>query len=319
MPIAPAPYAAPAAYYFPRIPRMSAVEVSKGPAAIKYGPQTVAGAISMLSEPIPDATGRVGGKLDLLGGDFDTFRGHGLDRRVHRDGARLRRGAQPRDAAGEQLGLQGARLGRRHGLQDPGLRGQGRAAAGGGLGRGAVARAEAAVFGRGVGRNLRRPDARRLPRRSAAALPGQPARRAERRALDLPGDAPDRLHRPARPDDDRVRTEDRAGLVQAERRPQCRGYRLHEPERDPRGPRDLCDRVRGDRRRARHVERGGRAPGAQQQSRVLRDRRADGARLLVRGLGRRAPARGVGPLPRGRGGPLPERRPLPDGRRPDAV
>ena len=70
MPIAPAPYAAPAAYYFPRIPRMSAVEVSKGPAAIKYGPQTVAGAISMLSEPIPDATGRVGGKLDLLGGDF---------------------------------------------------------------------------------------------------------------------------------------------------------------------------------------------------------------------------------------------------------
>ena len=58
--------------------------------------------------------------------------------------------------------------------------------------------------------------------------------------------------------------------------------------------------------------------GAQQQSRVLRDRRADGARLLVRGLGRRAPARGLGPLPRGRGGPLPERRPLPDGRRADA-
>ncbi|MBK7904200.1 MAG: TonB-dependent receptor plug domain-containing protein [Proteobacteria bacterium] len=37
VPIAPAPYSAPAAYYFPRIPRMSAVEVSKGPAAIKYG------------------------------------------------------------------------------------------------------------------------------------------------------------------------------------------------------------------------------------------------------------------------------------------
>ena len=78
VPIAPAPYAAPAAYYFPRIPRMSAVEVSKGPAAIKYGPQTVAGAISMLSEPIPDATGRISGKLDLLGGNYDTFRGHGL-------------------------------------------------------------------------------------------------------------------------------------------------------------------------------------------------------------------------------------------------
>jgi Fe(3+) dicitrate transport protein len=78
VPIAPAPYSAPAAYYFPRIPRMSAVEVSKGPAAIKYGPQTVAGAISMLSEPIPDVTDRASGRLDLLGGNHDTFRGHGL-------------------------------------------------------------------------------------------------------------------------------------------------------------------------------------------------------------------------------------------------
>jgi Fe(3+) dicitrate transport protein len=74
--IAPAPYAAPAAYYFPRIPRMSAVEVSKGPAAIKYGPQTVAGAIGMFSTPIPDVP--IGGRLELLGGDFDTFRGYGL-------------------------------------------------------------------------------------------------------------------------------------------------------------------------------------------------------------------------------------------------
>lgn len=78
VPIAPAPYAAPAAYYFPRIPRMSAVEVSKGPAAIKYGPQTVAGAIGMFSTPIPDEVGGIGGRLELLGGDFDTFRGYGL-------------------------------------------------------------------------------------------------------------------------------------------------------------------------------------------------------------------------------------------------
>jgi len=77
--IAPAPYAAPAAYYFPRMPRMASVEVSKGPAAIKYGPQTVAGALGMYSTPIPDeGTGRVGGRLDLFGGDFGTFRGHGL-------------------------------------------------------------------------------------------------------------------------------------------------------------------------------------------------------------------------------------------------
>ena len=79
VPIAPAPYAAPAAYYFPRIPRMSAVEVSKGPAAIKYGPQTVAGAIGMYSSPIPDdAAGGLGGRVELLGGDFETYRGYGL-------------------------------------------------------------------------------------------------------------------------------------------------------------------------------------------------------------------------------------------------
>jgi len=77
--IAPAPYAAPAAYYFPRIPRMTGVEVSKGPAAIKYGPQTVAGALGLYSAPIPeDPAGGVNGKLQLLGGEFGTFRGHAL-------------------------------------------------------------------------------------------------------------------------------------------------------------------------------------------------------------------------------------------------
>ncbi|HET7202435.1 MAG TPA: TonB-dependent receptor [Steroidobacteraceae bacterium] len=79
VPIAPAPYSAPSAYYFPRMPRMAAVEVSKGPAAIKYGPQTVAGALGMYSTPIPDdPAGGVGGRLDLLGGDFGTYRVHGL-------------------------------------------------------------------------------------------------------------------------------------------------------------------------------------------------------------------------------------------------
>lgn len=52
--ITPAPYSAPAAYYFPMTRRMVGVEVFKGPSAIQYGPQTIGGAINMLSWPIPD-------------------------------------------------------------------------------------------------------------------------------------------------------------------------------------------------------------------------------------------------------------------------
>ena len=79
VPIAPAPYSAPAAYYFPRLQRMSAIEVSKGPAAIQYGPQTVAGSVGMYSSPIPGSPGAgLGGKLDLIGGERGGLRGHGL-------------------------------------------------------------------------------------------------------------------------------------------------------------------------------------------------------------------------------------------------
>lgn len=79
VPIAPAPYSAPGAYYFPRPQRMSGIEVSKGPAAIQYGPQTVAGAIALFSAPIPGApdTGPHGA-LDLLGGEHGSLRGHGI-------------------------------------------------------------------------------------------------------------------------------------------------------------------------------------------------------------------------------------------------
>lgn len=56
--IGPSPYSAPAAYYFPVSTRMTAVEVFKGPAAIKHGPQTVAGAINLVTRQIPEFSDR---------------------------------------------------------------------------------------------------------------------------------------------------------------------------------------------------------------------------------------------------------------------
>lgn len=51
--VGPAPYSAPAAYYFPLIDRMRTVRVVKGPSAIVYGPQTVGGAIDLVTREIP--------------------------------------------------------------------------------------------------------------------------------------------------------------------------------------------------------------------------------------------------------------------------
>ena len=71
--IAPAPYAASSAYYFPTQRRMSAVEVLKGPAAVAVGPRTTGGAMNMISTPIPDA---MGANLDVRGGDYGTLDAH---------------------------------------------------------------------------------------------------------------------------------------------------------------------------------------------------------------------------------------------------
>ena len=72
--IAPAPYSAPAAYYFPIITRMSQVRVIKGPASIAYGPQTVGGAIDLVTRPIPTDTS---GGLDAALGEYGYGKAHG--------------------------------------------------------------------------------------------------------------------------------------------------------------------------------------------------------------------------------------------------
>lgn len=69
--IAPAPYAAPAAYYFPSVHRMSSVEVRKGSSQIKYGPYTTGGAINFISSRIPY---EFSGKAEIGVGQFNSQR-----------------------------------------------------------------------------------------------------------------------------------------------------------------------------------------------------------------------------------------------------
>ncbi|HSN70933.1 MAG TPA: TonB-dependent receptor [Steroidobacteraceae bacterium] len=73
--IAPAPYAAPAAYYFPTMARMSAVEIRKGSASVRSGPRTTGGAMNLISTPIPGEG--LNGYGNVMFGEDETLLGHG--------------------------------------------------------------------------------------------------------------------------------------------------------------------------------------------------------------------------------------------------
>lgn len=70
---APAPYSAPAAYYFPNVAQMEAIEVLKGSSQVQYGPFTTGGAINLVSTPIPNS---FSGKANISYGSKNTFKSH---------------------------------------------------------------------------------------------------------------------------------------------------------------------------------------------------------------------------------------------------
>jgi Fe(3+) dicitrate transport protein len=72
--IAPAPYSAPSAYYFPHTGRMAGIEIIKGAAGVRYGPRTQGGSLNLLSTPVPD---------EPLAGQIDVWFGDEEQRRVH--------------------------------------------------------------------------------------------------------------------------------------------------------------------------------------------------------------------------------------------
>jgi len=71
--ISPAPYAAPAAYYFPHAGRMAGVEVIKGAAGVRYGPRSQGGSLNLLSTPVPED---LSGRVTVWAGDENTRRTH---------------------------------------------------------------------------------------------------------------------------------------------------------------------------------------------------------------------------------------------------
>lgn len=67
--IAPAPYSAPAAYYFPSVARMQAIEILKGSSQVQYGPFTTGGVINLVSTAIPE---KLAGRFQSSYGSFNS-------------------------------------------------------------------------------------------------------------------------------------------------------------------------------------------------------------------------------------------------------
>ncbi len=74
VPLAPAPYAAPAAYYFPLVTRMHQVIVEKGGASLRWGPRAQGGMVNLKTAPIDNDWSALG---DVAYGQFGYFKGHG--------------------------------------------------------------------------------------------------------------------------------------------------------------------------------------------------------------------------------------------------
>lgn len=68
--IGPAPYAAPAAYYFPSTNRINSLEVFKGPSSVQYGPNSIGGAVNMIT---PSLFREVRNDIDLSIGNLNQF------------------------------------------------------------------------------------------------------------------------------------------------------------------------------------------------------------------------------------------------------
>lgn len=72
--IAPAPYAAPAAYYFPTQARINSMEVIKGAGSVRMGPRTTGGTLNLISTPIPHKD--IAGLVDFSYGSENTSLAH---------------------------------------------------------------------------------------------------------------------------------------------------------------------------------------------------------------------------------------------------